>query len=193
MGGSGGPLPVKLLYFNVKKENNTGQISWATAMEKDNDYFDIEKSMDGKNFKTIGKINGAGNSQQILKYTFTDSNLSPGLNYYRLKQTDYDGKFTYSPVDVISFSPEQTEKIDYKIYPVPASDIIYIDMNSHTDLQTHFKIVNVLGTIVLQKNVFLQIGNNHLEIDLNEMSGGVYFILFDGLRESKSTRFFVNK
>ena len=193
MNGSGGPLPVKLIYFKATKDNNFGQLTWATASEKDNDYFTIEKSPDGKNFKSIGKIYGAGNSQQILKYAFTDSNLVQGLNYYRLKQTDYDGKFSYSPVDVITFTSEQNEKKLLNLYPVPASDFIELDMYSIGEFETNLQIINVLGKTILEKNITLYRGQNHIEIDLIELSNGIYFILFDELKGSKSTRFIVNK
>ena len=193
MGGSGGPLPVKLLYFNATNESNLGQINWATASEINNDYFNIEKSPDGTNFKIIGKIYGAGNSQQILKYAFTDSNLLQGLNYYRLKQTDYDGKFSYSPVDVISYSSEQKESVSLNIYPVPAFDFINIDINSQTDLETPLRIINIFGKIVVEKNVTLIRGQNHLDINLNELSEGIYFIQFDGMTGVRSTRFLLNK
>ena len=191
MGGSGGPLPVKLLYFKANKENKFGQLNWATASEINNDYFNLEKSLDGDIFQSIGKIYGDGNSQQIIKYSFTDSNLAQGLNYYRLKQTDYDGKFSYSHTEVVIHTPEQNKNVTY--YPIPASDHINIDIASVGNLETHIRIINILGTIVLQNNIQLQSGHNHIEIDLNELQGGVYFIQLDELNTFNSTRFLLNR
>ena len=193
MNGSGGPLPVTLLFFKTEKENNLGLLTWATASEKDNDYFTIEKSLDGKSYKAIGKLVGAGNSQQILKYDFTDSNLVNGLNYYRLKQTDYDGKFSYSPVALISNNTERKDNNILTLYPVPANDHINIDMNSPLDIETHLRILTVFGKTVLEKNISLVKGQNHIEIDLNELSSGVYFIQFIGQQTFKSARFSINK
>ena len=193
MGGSGGPLPVKLLYFNAKKDNRVGRLNWATAAEMNNDYFTVEKSLDGKIFKSIGKIIGAGNIQQIIKYSFTDSNLSQGMNYYRLKQTDYNGEFSYSQVEIISNNSERTDNLKINLYPVPASAKINLDLNGPSDIETPLRIINVLGKTVLEKNTFLQSGYNHIEIDLNELSGGIYYILFDGIEGFKSSRFLVNK
>ena len=193
MGGSGGPLPVKLLYFNVIKENDKVQLYWATAAEINNDYFNIEKSLDGKNFKSIGKIIGAGNSQQIISYAFTDSSLLQGLNYYRLKQTDYDGEFSYSPVEIISNYSETGRNLIFSLYPVPASTNINVELNSKADLETPLRIINIFGTTVLEKNISIQRGFNHIEMDLTNLSEGIYFIMVDGLEGYKNTRFVIKK
>lgn len=193
MGGSGGPLPVTLLYFKAMKEGNMSLLNWATATEKDNDYFSIEKSTDGLNFKPIGSVKGAGNSHQILKYAFTDSDPLPGLNYYRIKQTDYDGKFSYSPIEIISNLTERTENLSLNFYPVPTSDYINLDMNSPTDMETQLKIVDLLGNTVLEKNIAIHTGYNHFELELGNLSGGVYFILYAERQGFKSARFMVNK
>ena len=189
MGGSGGPLPVKLLYFKAKNQNGTSHITWATASEINNDYFNIEKSKDGKNFEIIGKINGAGNSQQILKYEFIDSNLASGINYYRLKQTDYNGEFSYSDIEIINNYKENENKIKLSLYPVPATDLINIELNSVADLKTRVKVLNILGNPVLEKNITLQRGNNHVEMDINNLPEGVYFIQIPELENYQSTRF----
>ena len=193
MGGSGGPLPVTLLYFKVTNEGKTSLLTWATATEKDNDYFSIEKSADGLNFIPIGRINGAGNSQQIIKYTFTDYDLSPGLNYYRIKQTDYDGKFSYSPIEIISNLAERTENMTLNFYPVPANDYINLDMNSPSDMETQIKIVDMLGNTVFEKSMVFHTGYNHFELELGNLPKGVYFILFPERQGFKSARFIVKK
>ena len=193
MGGSGGPLPVKLLYFKAKNQNGTGHISWATAAEINNDYFTIEKSTDGKNFETIGKITGAGNSQQILKYAFMDSNLTNGINYYRLKQTDYNGEVSYSDIKIISDYRENENKIKLSLYPVPASDFINVELNNKVDLETRIRILNILGTTVSEKNITLQSGYNHVEMDINNLQEGVYFIQIQGLENYQSTSFLIQR
>ena len=85
------PLPIELLTFDGfnKKENNI--LTWSTASENNNDYFTLERSEDGENWKTIHSIDGAGNSTQILNYTTVDNNFREVINYYRLSQTDYNG------------------------------------------------------------------------------------------------------
>ena len=84
-------LPIELLTFDGfnKKENNI--LTWSTASENNNDYFTIERSEDGVNWKTVDSIDGAGNSTQLLNYTTVDNNFREVINYYRLSQTDYNG------------------------------------------------------------------------------------------------------
>ena len=93
-------LPIELLYFNVVGNKNTNKLFWSTASEINNDYFNIEKTKDGIDWISVAKMAGAGNSSIQLFYSFTDDNAESIINYYRLKQTDYDGKFKYS--DMIS-------------------------------------------------------------------------------------------
>lgn len=101
-------LPIELLYFKGKNENETNILYWSTASEINNDYFTIEKSYDGYIFKDIDYIVGAGHSTHQLYYEYHDSNTQPFITYYRLKQTDYDGKYEYS--EIISIDTKVKEK-----------------------------------------------------------------------------------
>jgi hypothetical protein len=93
-------LPIELVAFSVIKSGENNLLKWTTASEKNNDYFTIEKTKDGIQFDVIGIQSGAGNSIETNNYSFTDSDVYNIINYYRLKQTDYDGKCIYS--DLIS-------------------------------------------------------------------------------------------
>jgi hypothetical protein len=90
------PLPIELVNFSITKIGRVNYINWNTVSEINNDYFTVERTTDGVGFESIVKIDAAGNSNQMKTYQFEDSDFSPGINYYRLKQTDFDGKFTYS-------------------------------------------------------------------------------------------------
>jgi hypothetical protein len=111
------PLPIKIKSFEVFRTEIGSTIKLVTASETNNDYFTIERSGDWINFDAIGEIDGAGNSSEERHYEFTDDNPLKGLNYYRIKQTDYDGQYSYSEVrsvvhdrgQRISISPKQTE------------------------------------------------------------------------------------
>ena len=91
-------LPIELISFITKKYNNANMLLWEVASEKNNDYFTLEKSSDGDNWQVIETIQGAGTSQEQKKYNTLDFDVLPIINYYRLKQTDYDGKFQYSEI-----------------------------------------------------------------------------------------------
>jgi len=102
------PLPIELLYFRGKNDGETNILYWSTASEINNDYFTIEKSYDGYVFNIIDYIEGAGYSTHQLYYEYHDSNLQPFITYYKLKQTDYDGKYEYS--EIISVDSRGKEK-----------------------------------------------------------------------------------
>ena len=98
------PLPIELLYFDpwYSQKDNNAKIEWVTASERNNDFFTIEKSLNGENWETVSILDGAGNSSKELFYQITDDMPYFGVSYYRLKQTDFDGSFTYSEVKSIN-------------------------------------------------------------------------------------------
>ena len=99
--GNSSPLPIQLLSFNAVKNNQQVDCKWVTAIEVNNDYFTIERSADAMNFSPIGDVYGAGNSNLVLNYLFTDYNPHSGINYYRLRQTDFDGHSTLSEIKAV--------------------------------------------------------------------------------------------
>lgn len=112
------PLPISLIDFNGRYNVNENKITWSTATETNNDYFTLERSNDGAEFEEVGVIDGAGNSNNTLSYSFSDRNFKRTLNYYRLKQTDYDRKATYSSTIVID------NNISKNIRPVKTTNIL---------------------------------------------------------------------
>src|SRR5690606_21541103 len=92
-----GAAPVELTRFEARRTGDSQVLlSWETDSEKDNDYFAIERSGNGSDFGTIGKAPGKGTSQDKQQYRYTDGDPLPGINYYRLRQVDFDGKTDYS-------------------------------------------------------------------------------------------------
>jgi hypothetical protein len=112
------PLPIELLSFTAEVEGGHVQLDWVTTAEINNDYFDVEHSLDGINFTSISRIKGAGNSTQTLNYSTVHHTLSKGVSYYRLKQTDYDGKTSYSDKQTVEF---EINEVIFDIYPNPFS------------------------------------------------------------------------
>lgn len=138
------PLPIKLITFNATAKGNSVVLTWQTAAEINNDYFTIERSMDTKNWEEILYITGAGNSIKTETYTSTDLNPLNGTVYYRLKQTDFDGKFEYFNVVAVNVEKESTYKI--AVYPNPATE------NSGIALEHNFSHNNSIVTISV-KNI----------------------------------------
>lgn len=114
-GGGTTPLPVDLLYFKVDSESDI-TLSWATATEINNDYFSVERSEDGINFYEIGRVDGNGDSNQEIKYSFTDKFVLAPIEYYRLKQVDFDGQFEYFQVKRVETDLEK-EQVQITAYP----------------------------------------------------------------------------
>ena len=106
------PLPVTLLNFEVDCENGFTVLNWSTASEINNDYFVIEKSTDAINFFPIATVQGNGNSNTVLSYTYTDETPNYATTYYRLKQVDFDGKFEYFNVVVSTCTTDENFNVN---------------------------------------------------------------------------------
>jgi len=114
---SANPLPVELISFEALKWNDQVKIEWATASERDNSYFTVERTIDGFTFETVDILDGIGTSNLTNYYNTNDENPEDGLSYYRLKQTDIDGKSTFSELRAVYFGSE----IDLVVFPNPGS------------------------------------------------------------------------
>lgn len=175
--GSVNPLPITLMYFNAKQNGNKVDLSWATASELNNDYFTIERSEDGENFTDLLTKRGAGNSTVTRVYTDVDPNPLKGVNYYRLKQTDYNGNFSRSEIKSVNFSEITDTDINMlSIYPNPFKGGFKISFNSAKDGEATFMVLNVSGSIVAEKKIQAQSGNNSFEyLEESELPPGIYF------------------
>ena len=104
-------LPVDLISFEAEREEDNIKLNWSTASEENNDYFEIQKSYDGEVFTPIGYVDGAGNSNAVVEYSYTDSETNKA--YYRLKQLDYDGEFEYSDIVVAKGNRREVMSVRY--------------------------------------------------------------------------------
>lgn len=118
--GTGTPLPIRLLSFSAAyKQSNLIEVNWATASEINNSFFTIEISSDAINFKEIAKVEGAGNSSAIINYSKSISALYEGINYIRLKQTDYNGES--ETFQIVAVAPTNIYNIETEIFPNPGN------------------------------------------------------------------------
>jgi len=173
IGGVSGPLPIELIDFTAKKNNSKSvRTNWQTASEINNDFFTIERSQNGINWRKIARINGAGNSSSILSYSFIDQKPLFGTSYYRLKQTDFNGVFTYSRIRTVHINQLETSQI--KIYPNPSDNRISIEGDSFELEQ--IKIYNVLGKEITMQTKIIEKSNTKVVIDLSNLSPAMYYI-----------------
>lgn len=165
------PLPIELIQFDANLLlNNVAQINWTTASEINNDYFNLEKSEDGQNWKNISSIDGAGNSSIMNNYEYLDYDVSYGITYYRLKQMDFNGTFSYSDIKAINRKTDTKTKL----YPNPTKSIITIEGASQ-EIE-NIQVYSILGQNLSNK-VSLQFESDQkLNINLNQLKQGTYLI-----------------
>ena len=168
-------LPVELITFNAKlNSKQIVDINWSTASEINNSYFTIERSSDAKNFEIVKTVAGAGNSTVILKYYSFDEKPLPGISYYRLKQTDFDGSFEYS--EIISV---KNNSATFNVYPNPSDGIsININISGDRNEEVMVSIYDIKGREMFSKNIFKSDEENtFVLLPENKLSPGVYMIV----------------
>ena len=173
-------LPVKMISLNAKAENEAIKLDWETSYESNAQEFEIERSADAKTFVKIGEITANGNSDENIKYSYTDEYPYEGLNYYRLKQIDWGGKFEYSKIIATNF--EINDKI--KIYPNPVENVLKINAEANFEID-EINIFDELGRIILKQK-------NSLEnINTTSLQKGKYYLHFRFLDGKSTTKSFL--
>ncbi len=160
------PLPIELLEFEVFQEGENVVAKWTTLTELNNDFFTVERSADGNNWIPILKLDGAGTTNQMRSYQAVDDQPIRGLVYYRLKQTDFDGQFSYSPVKMI----EMQFINDIKIFPNPSNGVFNISGIESENVV--FSVFNILG----QQVPFTINEEDGNLIDLSDGPAGIYIV-----------------
>jgi len=173
-------LPVRWLNVIAENKSTSIKVSWSTASEIDNKLFEIERSSDGKSFKTIGQKSPEYNATIISNYAFMDNNPTKGINYYRIKQIDLNGKSSFSPVASVNFDSEQL----LRITNFDQRSIRISGIEGDASLQ----IFDVNGKVV----AFRQINNND-SYDFENLRNGVYFCKAENKNHSCTLRFILNK
>jgi len=164
-------LPIELVDFSAIPGNNVIELYWATEKEVNNDYFTLERSTNDLEFEERAVVQGAGNSNELIHYGFVDDSPLPGRSYYRLKQTDFDGTFTYSKVVTVS---RQGTDDAFQAYPNPLhTNVVYLNQ------EANIVVFNNLNQIVLQWDKVKQ-------FDTSLLPSGIYIIRN---QEGKVTRF----
>ena len=172
LSGSVNPLPITLLDFTAGEEGQTVRVLWTTAIEINNDFFTVERSVDAVIFNKLTEIPGAGNSHSILNYSVVDDAPFSGVSYYRLKQTDFDGSFTYSNIALVNL-----EVINLvNIYPVPAGGSLTVFVFSSIETNMGVEIIDIIGRKVLDADVALQEGKNEISLDISDIATGIYVL-----------------
>jgi hypothetical protein len=166
------PLPIELLSFTAKNEGKHNLLKWTTATEINNNYFNVERSVDAKIFESFATVNGAGNSNTAMNYSINDTQPYNGLTYYRLKQTDYNGDYSYSNIISIENNLQGFELSN--IHPNPTTDAINFDFYSPVSGELKVQIHDYTGRVVLENNFLITKGKTSLNAPMAELAKGIY-------------------
>ncbi|MDO7874429.1 right-handed parallel beta-helix repeat-containing protein [Hymenobacter sp. ASUV-10] len=179
------PLPVELTKFTAEAVRNVdGLLRWTTASEKNNDHFDVERSLDGRTFAKISEVKGQGSKATPTDYALTDANAAKlgALLYYRLKQVDVDGTSSYSPVRTISFTKPTVPSIS--LWPNPAVGATNLDLRQLPTGTYEVSIIDATGRTIV--GLKLDAGLTH-KVDLREVADGTYTLLLRGRSQDGQT------
>ena len=172
--GTGGALPIELLSFTaVVNSTYTVDLEWATIMEINNDFFTVERSTNGIDFEKLVVVGGAGNANYQINYTAKDDNPYPGISYYRLKQTDFDGRYTYSKLVAINLNKE---KSGFILYPNPTDGRFNLVFSgTEKEEEVTVKLFDMAGNGILSMPVIVNNGSV-ATISPGELPSGVYIV-----------------
>lgn len=194
--GQIGVLPIELVAFTAKYFNGQVQLDWTTAAEINNDFFTIERSLDGIHFEEIIFTPGQGNSSQLISYTEYDYNPIQGISYYRLKQTDYDGQYEYSNIIGINTSIKKSET-EVNVFPNPFNlddgvlNVQISDMNAEENIQ--IQVIDVTGRMVYKSVENSGSGSFIRTIQFsNEIPKGTYLVIISNSYERQVNKLLIN-
>jgi hypothetical protein len=182
-----------LIDFEAKLFGQFTTLYWETASETNNDYFTVMKSTDAIIYKPIGSVDGAGNSNSIHTYTFDDTEPITQTTYYRLKQTDFDGKTTYSEVKVVSPNVQSSVQ-QFNVYNDVNEENLNITLIGSPNAIVDYAIVDVMGRVVKQGKI--NIDENALggmKLSTNDVAAGIYNIVISDGKFTAMKKFVIVK
>ena len=180
-------LPLRLISFTGKCNDNKIDLEWTTTSEMNNNYFTIERSADGTKWQAVGTVMSAGNSSAVQKYSFTADEATGAVSYFRLKQTDLDGRFNY--FDILPVNNCNGQSTGVNIYPNPSNGIsLYGKINLKANETYSIEIFDNLGNIVNQSSTDQQAFTVEFP---HVLPSGIYYARFTSANFSMVKRFLV--
>jgi hypothetical protein len=188
------PLPIELLTFTAVQNEKMVDLKWSTATEKNNDYFTIEKSKDGVSFDFVAEVDGAGNSSSVLNYNTTDEHPFSGVSYYRLKQTDFNGDFTYSEMVAVEFN--SSTDFSFDVFPNPGNgDVVNVNLVGYKNDLVTVSLFDITGKNCFSCQFVLKNdGQNSITISPSvELAEGIYFLKIADADKQLSKKIIVSR
>ncbi|REJ80863.1 MAG: T9SS C-terminal target domain-containing protein [Bacteroidetes bacterium] len=169
-------LPIELIRFDAKVLGNSVHLTWATASEINNHYFTLEKSKDGSRFIPLAEVPGAGNSTTLRNYAHEDPFPFSGVNYYRIRQTDMDGQFSYSSIIAVNVKDKGNVFSAWQNTASGSVGVIYFSTESTIG---RLRMIDINGRQVYNMDLHMDTGRNDFKIDRKLFSAGVYVIILE--------------
>ena len=188
--GGGNPLPIELLAFDAFMNGDKVSLTWTTATEINNDYFTVERTLDGITFEEVLEMPGAGNSFSPITYIGYDENPFPGTSYYRLKQTDYDGSYVYSGL-VELYNPYISNINDFVVTLNGEDVIIKYTLGESADFD--IVIYDMMGRIVEHMLADNKVGKNKMIINARPYESGAYFVVLQNRADIHSEKIIIGR
>jgi len=187
-------LPISLVSFTAFRVDNKVQLNWVTETEINNDYFTIERLNEQGRFEAILMHNGAGNSIGLNEYQLFDKTPRQGYNYYRLRQTDFDGKTEVFNIVPVYFDGK-FNITTYKVFPNPTNGSqLYLELNFPETGEYKYEVISEIGTTIFYSNFYVESESQTFKLNLlksMELTAGFYFIKLTNDKEIKTLKFIV--
>jgi hypothetical protein len=168
----GNPLPVKFVLFNVKCSGGSVMLNWKTAFEQNSDHFEVQRSIDGLNWSSIGSIPAAGYSTVEKDYLFVDLNPVSTMAFYRIAEVDVSGRMQYT--GIIRNNCAQPEDLQW--WPNPVLTQLYVTIQAAQRSTAIINIYNAEGALAGTKQQLLLTGKNQFSVDMRHLASGTYFL-----------------
>lgn len=165
-------LPIEMLYFKGHSEGSYNVLEWETVTERENDYFNLERSKDGSHFEFMTQVDGAGNSLNNIYYTRNDYKPFNGITYYRLKQVDFNGTVFYS--NIVALENKLNEIYMSTLFPNPTTASTSFNFYTPIKGELSIKVFDQTGRLVIDKISSINEGTIVMDIDTKELASGVY-------------------
>lgn len=177
-------FPVELISFSSEIRNNFIDLFWTTASELNNEKFVVQRSVNGRDYHAIGEIGGSGTTPEPQNYSYTDQNPFYGINYYRLKQIDFDGQLEYS--NVISSRYDNFGTRISELFPNPTqSGLVSLEYHSNHDSRLSVSVFDITGKLLTNQFHQVSRGENSLKFDFSTIGQGLHIVkLEDGFNQA---------
>src|SRR5690606_26205505 len=182
------PLPVKLTYFNVVCNQNTPILQWQTASETNVHSFEIQRSLNSREWATIASLPATNQNNILTNYQYTDQTAAQlDRVYYRIASLDFDGTKSFSPVRTSACTVNQ----DWKVWPNPVRELLNISIEMPQTNKATIQLIDSKGSLVRKWTKYTQSGVNQITLDVHDLPSGAYHLMvtWNGGKDRKTTHF----